>query len=154
MSMLLFYVGESGFAIESTHIIRVVPRVVLKIIPSMPNDIAGLLNLGGHPILVVDFCQLIEKRRTNDLLSSRIILIKNPRVESDPTLGILGEKVEQLFNISSENVIQRDFPFTSFSYLKRIFNRNDEIIQVIDVEDFFRFFSQLYASVKKEIYEP
>jgi chemotaxis-related protein WspB len=62
MSMLLFYVGKSGYAIDSFHVLRIIPLVDLKKMTAMPHYIAGFLNFGGKVVAVVDFCQLIEER--------------------------------------------------------------------------------------------
>ena len=62
MAMLLFYAGENRFAIDCSSIVRVVPHVNLKKMPDRSPLLAGVLVLGGEPIPVIDFCQIIEKR--------------------------------------------------------------------------------------------
>jgi chemotaxis-related protein WspB len=137
MSMLLFYAGKNGYAIDNRYIIHILPKVILKKMPGMPAFMAGLLNWRGQFISVVDFCQLLEQRETSFLLSSRIILIKDPNKEH--FLGILGEKVENILNLKQEDFSQIEFSLVSFPYLNGIYHIDKESIQYVDVEKLFHF---------------
>lgn len=152
MSMLLFYVGENGYVIDSHHILRIVPSVKLEKMLSAPIYIVGLLNLEAKLIPVLDFCLLIERRPARPLLSSRIILIKDPKPESERVLGLLGENVKDLLNIRLEQFSPIDFSFTSFPYLNRLFSNDNQIIQYLDIAEFFKFLSaDLFHSTENEI---
>lgn len=150
MSLLLFYVGDNGYAIDSRYIIYIVPHVDLKKIPSMPSYFAGLLNLGGKAIPVVDFCQIIEQRPTRFLLSSRIMLVKDPRAHSELILGILGEKMKELIDVKKDEFKSTDFSSASFPYLNRVLSKNEEMIQYLDLELFFEFLAaEVFQRVEK-----
>src|SRR5215216_1545903 len=99
MSMLLFYVGESVYAIDSRHVVRIIPLIVLKAKPSVPHYIAGLLNLGGKAVPVVDFCQLVEARPAHSVLSTRIMIVKDPVPDSERLLGIIGEHIKHFLYV-------------------------------------------------------
>lgn len=150
MSMLLFYVGENGYAIDSRYILRIVPQVELKKRPFMPFYIAGFLNLGGKAIPIIDFSQLIEQRATRPLLLSRIILLQILQSGSERILGVLGEKVKDLLPVELEEFSQADFSFAPFPYLSQILSTNHEVIQYLDVEKFFHFLSADLAAEKED----
>ena len=139
MSMLLFYVGENGYAIESQPILRIIPAVALKKMPLAPPYFAGLLNFGGKAIPVIDFCQLIEQRATAHVLSSRIILVQDP--DAKHLLGILGEKVQDLLPDRIEMLPQSHFHLMTFPYLNQILIHENQMIQYLDLREFFRFLS-------------
>lgn len=149
--MLLFYVGENTYAIDSGSILRVVPKVILKRMPHAMKYIAGLLNLGGVSVPVVDFCQLIEHREARHSLHTRIILIKDPSPHSDRMVGILGEKVEEIIDLNSEQLSIIDFPLPSFPYLDKIYSDGKRVIQYVNVEEFFSFLAtEIFKAPEKE----
>jgi chemotaxis-related protein WspB len=140
--MLLFYVSDNCYAVDSQYIVRVLPWVNLNKSSSTPNYVAGLLNFGGKTIPIVDFCQLIERRATPLLISSKIILVKDPKSIDEHIWGILGEKVTDLLDVRREEFQQKDFSGSSFPYINRIYNNDQQIIQYLDIEEFFRFLPQ------------
>lgn len=142
MSMLLLYVNESGYAIDSLHVFRIIPLIMLKKMSSMPHYIAGFLNLGGRVVPIIDFCQLIEARAAHNLLSTRIILVNDPNPGSERLLGIIGEHVRHFLYARREEFHPIDFNVTPFSFINRIFSRDGEIIQHLDLEEFFKFLSE------------
>lgn len=141
MFLLLFHVGKNAYAIDTRHILRIVPQVELKKIPSMPPYFAGLLNLGGKAIPVVDFCQLIEKRPAENILSSRIILLKDPEDKSERVLGVLGEHIKDFIEVKKDQFNPTDFSVIPYPFLNRVLSKDGEMIQFLDLEQFFQFLS-------------
>mgnify|MGYP002789886631 CR=1 FL=1 len=151
MSMLLFYVGENRYAINCHHILRIIPKVTLKSVPYTMNYMVGFLNLGGKPVPVVDFCQLIEHRNAYPSMNSRIILIKDPQFESERILGILGEKVDEIIPLQAEQFSKTEFPLHYFPYLDKVYSDDKGIIQCVNILEFFRFLSvEIFKAVGKE----
>lgn len=147
MSLVLFYAGKNGYAMDCRHILSIVPQVELKKMPSTPTYIAGLLNFAGKLIPVIDFCQIIEKRSARPLFSTRIILMQDPRALTDNLprerlLALLGEKVNDLAHLKEDHFEQSDFPLPSFPFIKRIMNYRGEIIRIVDTEEFFHSLSE------------
>lgn len=154
MSILLFYVGDNRYAINCEDIVRIIPKVALKGVPYATNYMAGFLNLGGRPVPVVDFCQLIEQRETHFSLHSRIILVKDPEGDSERILGILGEKVDEIVNLYPEQFSKTEFPLHYFPYLDKVYSDDKGIIQHVNIVEFFRFLSaELFKAAGKDYYE-
>jgi chemotaxis-related protein WspB len=139
--MLIFHVGENCYAIDTLHILRIIPKIELKSIPYAMNFVAGLLNLGGKPVPIIDFCQLIEQRETRSYLNSRIILIKDPRTDTERVLGILGEKIEEIIDLQPEQFTLTEFPLHYFPYLDKVYSDDKRMIQYINIAEFFHFLS-------------
>jgi chemotaxis-related protein WspB len=153
--MLLFYVGENRYAVNCSDILRIIPKITLKEVPYAVRYVAGFLNLAGKPIPVVDFCQLIEQREAKNSLNSRIILIKDVYSHSERVVGILGEKVGEIINLSPDQFSRTEFPLYHFPYLDRVYSDDQGIIQYINIVEFFRFLSaEIFKAVGKEHHEP
>lgn len=154
MTALLFYVGKNCYGIETCAILRIIPNVSLKKISYSPNYLAGLLNLGGKLIPVIDFCELIEHRKTETLFHSRIVLIKNTQTDSNEIVGILGEKVEEIVDLQSEKLKKTDLPLHYFAYLHEAYSEGERMIQLIDTEEFFHFLStELFKELEEGKHE-
>lgn len=138
MLFLLFYVGSERYVCDSQHILEVVPNVQLKQLPHTPPYIAGLLNLGGMPIPVIDFCQLIEGRPARLSMHTRIMILSDNRVDNHPRiLGIRGEKItetldRELADFIDPGVLVEDLPF-----LAGILSDPEGMIRLIDVAKLF-----------------
>ncbi len=156
MPLLLFYVGKNCYSIDNQYVLRIVPKVLLKKIPHAKDYLAGILNLRGKLIPVIDFCQLIEQRATQDFMHSRIILLQDTtNSDSERVVGILGEKVEEILNLKSELFNKTDFLPHHFPYLDKVYSDDKRFIQHLNVGEFFRFLSiEVFKIVDKEEYTP
>ena len=140
MAMLLFNVGDNRYAIDAQHVVRIIPQVLLKKMPYTILYMAGLLNMAGHPIPIVDFSQLIENRHTQFFLNSRIILVKDPQA-SERCVGILAENVNDVVDLHPEQFNQSELYIQHYPYLDKNYSDESGIIQCLNVEAFFRFLS-------------
>lgn len=152
MSMLLFHVGENRYVIENRYILRIIPRVLLKKIPYAPSYIPGLLNFGGKPVPVVDFCLLVEQRETRFCMNSRIILMQDPTDESQArTIGLLGEEILEIVDLKRTQFENVEFNRQHFPYLDRVFSDQQGVIQYLNIEEFFHFLSKdLFQAAGKD----
>jgi chemotaxis-related protein WspB len=77
MLLLLFEIGKGRYALDVNQIVEIVPLVKLKKLPSVPEYVAGIMNYRGTGIPVIDLNQLLESVHFEDLLSTRIIVIRH-----------------------------------------------------------------------------
>ncbi len=90
MLLLLFEIGNERYALETNCIIEIVPLVNLKKIPTAPTYVAGLMNYRGKGIPVIDLCQLVDDTPSEDMLSTRIIVVSYPIINlGDQYLGLI-----------------------------------------------------------------
>jgi chemotaxis-related protein WspB len=93
MLHVLCRIGPDAYAITSEAVERIVPFATLKQLPGAPQGIAGLLNLEGRTVPVVDLCLLLTGVPAPEMLGTRILLCP---VEESPS-GRIGLLVEGVF---------------------------------------------------------
>jgi chemotaxis-related protein WspB len=92
MLILQFRMGEDTYALDSRHVVRVLPAARLKRLPGAPRGVAGLLNFEGAPVPVIDLCALALGHPAAEHLSTRIILTELAAREGERRLlGLLAE---------------------------------------------------------------
>lgn len=99
MLMLLFYVGNDLYALDSSRVVEIIPNVSLRKVYQVPDYFAGLFNYRGTIVPVIDLCQLIKKQPSRSYLSTRIIMVNH--VGQDNTnywLGLMAERVTETLN--------------------------------------------------------
>ena len=96
MLLLLFSAGGLLYAIESRHVVEVIPRVNLRPALHPSDQLAGMFNYRGAVLPVVDLCRWIHGTASGGQLSSRIIMVnggKGSEAGEQPCLGLLAEGV-------------------------------------------------------------
>jgi chemotaxis-related protein WspB len=152
MSMLIFYVGETRYALENRYILRVIPQVILQPMAHPSSNFIGLLNLGGSFLPVVDFCQVMEKRKAKSSFHTRIILIQeiNKHYPSKRVMGLLGEKVLEILDLDEFQFVETQLYARDFPYLSKVFNDGKGMIHRIDISQFFQFFMTDLVKISTE----
>jgi chemotaxis-related protein WspB len=94
MMYILFSIGNDRYALDSSHVVEVVPRVELWQVPRAPAYVAGLFRYRGQLVPVLDLCQLMQGQACPVRLSTRILLVYYP--DNDGSSHILGLMVERV----------------------------------------------------------
>ncbi len=96
MLLLLFEIGKERFALDVNQVIEIVPLVNLKTIPATPEYVAGLMNYRGEGTPVIDLNQLLGSVSFEDLLSTRVIIVKYPVPgKADKPLALIANNVTE-----------------------------------------------------------
>ncbi|UOD27917.1 chemotaxis protein CheW [Massilia violaceinigra] len=94
MKVMVFHIGADRYALPLWAVARVVPAAALKAIPLAPAWVAGLLDLHGEPVPVIDLSSLAGVPPAQLWYDSRIILVDYPAGEgATRPLGLLAEHV-------------------------------------------------------------
>jgi chemotaxis-related protein WspB len=94
MLALLFLLDGERYALPCERVETVVPLVRLRPIPHAPAAVAGLLNVRGALVPVVDLAQLVLQRPCVERLNTRIVLARLRRAPGrEHLLGLLTERV-------------------------------------------------------------
>ncbi len=104
MLLLLFRSSDGRYALESHHIIEIVPRVRTKKVPSAPGYVSGMINYQGVPVPVFDLPVLEGGEPSRPFYSTRIILVRYPLDGEDIPVGILAEGVTDVIRCSDGDV--------------------------------------------------
>lgn len=137
MLMLLFYVGNDLYAIESSHVVEVIPRVPLRTVHHAPDYVAGLFNYRGKIVSVIDLCYLISNKSSRLCLSTRMIIVSYPNQDNElQYLGLIAEKITETLNQPKTAFVDAGVRIQA-PYLGGMLINEKGIIQRIHVEKLF-----------------
>jgi chemotaxis-related protein WspB len=151
--LLLFSAGDDLYACDAEPIIEVVPLVKLKEIPKSPNYIAGLLNYGGQPIPVINFCELVRGQPAQESLHTRIILFSNPDSKNGEltALGLIAEKVTETTSLNLNEFVDTGMRIQNLPYLGGVLSTQNETVQLMQLDKFFDAMQEIviYSGVER-----
>lgn len=151
MLMLLFYIGNNSYAIESSRVVQVIPGVPLRKIHHVPDYVSGLLNYRGAIAPVIDLCYLIQGTPSRSQLSTRIIMVSSSSPSKTPQyLGLMAERVIKTLDKPEAELISSDTQMNQAPYLGGIILHNQGMIQRIHLEQLFTDVQTFYFSVGGE----
>ena len=94
MKVLVFHIGVDRYGLPLAGVKRVLPVVALKHIPLAPPFVAGLMDLHGEPVPVLDLSRLAGLAPKQLWFDTRIILVDYPLPGgASASLGLLAEHV-------------------------------------------------------------
>ncbi|MBD2774162.1 chemotaxis protein CheW [Iningainema sp. BLCCT55] len=151
MLMLLFYVGNDRYALESKLVIEVIPKVELKKLHNAPNYMPGLFNYRNRLVPVIDLCHLIGGHPCSSHLSTRIILVNYqgetalslqetlPENYLAPTshtkiLGLMAERITGTLRKQETELFDSGIQVDAAPYLGEMIADGQGMIQCIHVE--------------------
>ncbi|CCB86163.1 chemotaxis signal transduction protein CheW [Parachlamydia acanthamoebae UV-7] len=137
MLFLLFYVGRERYVCDSQYIVEVVPNVKLKELPHTPPYVAGLLNSGGSPIPIIDFCQLIENRPSQACMHTRIIVLSDQVEGKQHSMGIIAEKVTETIDRELSDFVDPGVLIEELPFLGKVLNDYGGMIRMVQVPKLF-----------------
>ncbi len=99
MKVLAFTIGGERYGLRLGAVARVLPVVALTQLPLAPAFIAGLMDLHGAPVPVIDLARLAGIVPGQPCFDTRIILVDYPA--GDGTLHPLGLLAEHVTGIET-----------------------------------------------------
>jgi chemotaxis-related protein WspB len=137
MLLLMFYLGEELYAIDSTEVVEIIPRIGLRQIYQAPDYVAGLFNYRGSFVPVVDLRQLIQGQSCHSCLSTRIIIVNYPISDRSHYLGLMAEKVTDTFYPQSSQTKDFGSSVNKGNYLGTMIMDQAKMIQLIRLQSLF-----------------
>lgn len=133
MLYLTFKSGGSEYALETGRVIGIVPAVRLQPRPDAPAYVAGVLNLRGEPVVVVDLNRLLGRESCQRRLSTRIIVALHARGSQPPVkLGLMAGAVTALMQDSRSEFEENALVTAGAPFLGRMLREGGRLIQLID----------------------
>ncbi|MBK1988793.1 purine-binding chemotaxis protein CheW [Sphaerospermopsis aphanizomenoides BCCUSP55] len=153
MLLLLFYVSKDLYAIESSCVVEVIPRVGLRKIHHVPEYVAGLFNYRGKIVPVIDLCSLIRGTPSRFCLSTRIMIVNYPHQQQGcQYLGLIAERITETLNKPETDFIDSGIHIPEAPYLGGILMDSKGIIQHINLEKLFTKVENTYSLTTGENY--
>lgn len=148
MLLLLFEVGGNRFGIEASEIVEVIPLVSLKKVPLAPVCVSGVFSYRGQVVPVVDVSALLGESPARQLLSTRIILVRQPGGASEPRLlGLLAERATETLSCRKEEFQPPGITVQDAHYLGEILSHPTGLVQRVTVAN------MLSDELKSMLYE-
>jgi chemotaxis-related protein WspB len=151
MLMLLFYVGNDLYALDSSQVVEIIPKVLLRKIHHAPEYIAGLFNYRGSIVPVIDLCHLIQGNPSRSHLSTRIIMVNYVgRDQNKHYLGLMAEKITETLNKPDTELVDSGIQMDEAPYLGEMIMDEKGMIQCIRLESLLSEQQQLYLLPGKD----
>jgi chemotaxis-related protein WspB len=111
MQYLLCRIGGDRYALPTSRIAEVLPVVQLKQLPGAAPGVAGLANVRGRPVPVIDLSLLAGGRPAAAHWGTRMLLVPAPG-RADRLLGLLVEDATELRRLDdaafADEVVRQD----------------------------------------------
>lgn len=132
MKVLVFHIGSERYGLRLGAIARVLPAAGLKLLPLAPAFVAGLLDLHGEPVPVIDLSQLAGAPARQLWFDTRIILLDYPVDGSSRALGLLAEHVAGIETIDMATLA--DSGVSGAPFLGRVASSAAGMLQLVEPE--------------------
>jgi len=134
--MLLFYVGVDLYALDTSQVAEIIPRVILRKVHHVPDYVVGVFNYRGGIVPVIDLCHLIQGKPSRSYLSTRIIMVNYVGKEQTKRhLGLMAERVTETLNKPDTELMDTGTQLDEASYLGGMIMDDKRMIQLIRLEN-------------------
>jgi len=100
MKLLVFHIGDDRYGLRLAVVQRVLPLMELKGVPLAPPSVAGLMNLHGDSVPVIDLSRISGLPPARAHFDTRIVLVDYVAPDGAVhTLGLLAERVTGMQDI-------------------------------------------------------
>ena len=131
MQFLVFHLGDDRYGLSTRRVIRVLPLMELKHIPQAPSHVAGLMNMRGETIPVIDLCMLATGKACTRHFDTRIVLAD---YDARRRIGIIVERVAGIeyhdeAAFAGSGVAHHDAP-----YLGKVTADDGTVLQLVEID--------------------
>ena len=134
MKVLLFHIGRDRYGLPLAGIVRVLPLLELKQLPLTPDYVAGLMDLHGTPVPVIDLSRLAGLPAAAAQFDTRIVVVdyRAPGGETMHALGLLASQVRGIADIDPLQL--EDSGVATVPFLGQVASDADGIVQLVELE--------------------
>lgn len=133
MKVLVFHIGADRYGLALAGIARVLPVVALKHLPLTPDYVAGLMDLHGEPVPVIDLSRLAGVTSEQIWFDTRIILVDYPLPGgASASLGLLAEHVTGIEALDPAAL--RESGVDSAPFLGQVAGSADGMLQLVRLD--------------------
>jgi chemotaxis-related protein WspB len=131
--LLLFELDGGRYAVEATRVVEVLPLVSIRPLPNAPSGVAGLIDLRGTPVPVLDLAQLTLGRTTRSRLSTRIVVVRDGTNGRVRLTGLLVERATDMRRCDAADFTAAPVRHERAPFLGAVCAGADGLLQLVDV---------------------
>ena len=132
MKVLVFHIGADRYGLPLRQVRRVLPLLELKGIPLAPDSVAGLLNLHGDPMPVIDLSRISGGAPSRRHFDTRIVVADYTAPEGAVhALGLMAERVQGVQDVSPQDLAPSGVQAAPF--LGRVAGDAKGMVQLVEV---------------------
>ncbi|WP_374586296.1 chemotaxis protein CheW [Pseudoduganella sp.] len=133
MKVLVFHIGDDRYGLPLRQVRRVLPLLQLKGIPLAPDSVAGLMNLHGAPVPVVDLARLGGGAPARQHFDTRIVLVDYTAPGGAlHALGLMAERVQGVQEVPEHGLAPSGVQAAHF--LGRVAGDAHGMVQLVEVD--------------------
>ncbi|HBM81532.1 MAG: chemotaxis protein CheW [Clostridiales bacterium] len=132
MQIVVFYVGNEKYAIDTSHVQIINKMTDITCVPCAPSYIKGLINLRGNIITVYDPYFILGVNEAAPK-PENILIVET----EDETIGVTVDGVADVVDISEDEI--KDISVKDSDekkYIKGTINIKDYLVTLIDPDEF------------------
>ncbi|OOG27134.1 chemotaxis protein CheW [Thioalkalivibrio denitrificans] len=131
MELLLFHLGDRQmFGINVFKVREVIPCPPLKRMPESNPVVAGIANIRGHTVALIDIAKAIGKRPLPQTEGTFVIMTEFNRAVQ----GFLVSAVDRIVNLNWDAIRPPPKGTDNGSFLTAVTNVDDQLVEIVDVE--------------------
>lgn len=135
MKVLVFHIGAQRYGLPLAAISSVLPAAALTGVPLTPPYVAGLLDLHGTPVPVIDLAQLAAKVPAALRFDTRIVIVDYVVGAGDGDvrpLGLLAERVQGIEDVAAAALA--DNGVRGAPFLGQVATGAGSMLQLVEVD--------------------
>lgn len=132
MKVLVFHIGADRYGLALAQVAKVLPAAALKSVPLAPSYVAGLLDLHGQPVPVIDIARLAGQARDTIRFDTRIVLVDYRADGVQRPLGLLADQVSAIVAVDPAALL--DAGVAGAPFLGQLVAQQDGMLQLLTLD--------------------
>jgi purine-binding chemotaxis protein CheW len=130
--LLVFFLADQRYGLDVTTVVRVERAVEINPLPQSPDIIAGVINMRGQIIPIINVRQRFSQPQREIALSDQIIIVQTQR----RTIGLMVDRVMYVSEYLCEHIAAPDDIFSPMKYVQGIVKMQDGLVLIHNLEKF------------------
>ncbi len=136
---LTFKLGNEIFATDVAQVREVLDLTTITSIPRTPDFMAGVINLRGSVVPVVDLRLCFEMSKTESTRNTCIVVVEVLLEGESTVIGALADSVEEVIDLEPEQIQPAPRIGTQIrtEFIKGMGKRDAQFIMILDIDRVF-----------------
>ena len=136
---LTFKLGNEVFATDVAKVREVLDLTTITEIPRTPDFMAGVINLRGSVVPVVDLRLCFEMSKTESTRNTCIVVVEVMLEGEATVIGALADSVEEVIDLEPEQIqpAPRIGTHIRTDFIKGMGKRDTQFIMILDIDRVF-----------------